>query len=44
MKLKRIMYLHETFYLAKNRNVTDKVKEGVVKNLLKTNHKMSFFC
>ena len=42
MKLTRILYLHENFYLPKNWGVTQMAKEGVVQKLLKTNHKMRF--
>ena len=36
------MYLYDTFHLAKNWDVTLKAQEGVVEELLKTNHQMSF--
>ena len=43
MKLTKIMYLHETFHLAKNWGVSQRAEEGVIKKPLKSNHKMSFF-
>ena len=42
MKLTTIMYLQETFHLAKNWDVTQRAKEGGVQKLLNPNHKMRF--
>ena len=42
MKHTTIIYLHETFHLAKNLGVTHKAFESVVKKPLKKSQKISF--
>ena len=43
MKLTKIMYLHETFHLAKNFDITPRVQVGVVQEALTKSQKISFW-
>ena len=43
MKLTKIMYLHETFHLAKNFDITPRVQVGVVQEALTKSQKKSVF-
>ena len=44
MKLTMIVYLHDTFHLTKDLDVTHRVWEGVVENYLQKSQKFGFFC